>query len=260
MIMTMMIRNFIFFILLLAFNFNQAQTETLERFPLGQDFYVRGRLGILQDMSKIAKDLNLEACENTDANIQIDILVYPDATIKYVKMPDEDYIENNRCAYDFGKKIIPHLSRWLPAKLNGESVLAMTKVIVDPFMIVHSKENVSENIVVEPQFKGGLSLFQKQIQGLFYKAKFSDAKQVRSISFTVNQNGAMENFEIDGDYDAQKKDLLIAELLKIKGTWEPGTFNGIPKSFKFNQKITFEKLEKDNLLSQDDFHSVIRSW
>ena len=63
-----MIRNFIFFALLVTFNLNQAQTETLEQFPLGQDFYARGRLGILQDMTKIAKDLNLEACENTDAN------------------------------------------------------------------------------------------------------------------------------------------------------------------------------------------------
>lgn len=217
-----------------------AQREILEKYPSGQDFYVGGINGIQKEIVKIIKEQKLQPCADKTENYEIPVLVNEDATINFIKDFDSLTIEKNKCAFDFSRKIIPHLKKWLPAKENGKKIAAIARIKIQPFFMYHSKDNPINNVSINPTYKKGLQLFSEEISAIFMQRIKMNENKISSLTFVVNENGEMEDFRLEGAYTENQKSDLIRSLSRIKGKWNPATFNGIPHKSKVRQPIRQE--------------------
>ena len=71
-------------------------------------------------------------------------MVKPDSKVSFVKDFDTININNNKCAYDLSKKVLPHLKRWKPAEVNKEKVSAL-------FTFEFFPDDLKQNYVTLPQ-------------------------------------------------------------------------------------------------------------
>lgn len=255
-----MIKKFLLLIIFFTTKLIFAQNEVLDKYPYGQDFYAGGLNQLNKEMVKVVKELKLLPCEKSEERYNVKILVYENSTINYVKDFDIVDIQKNKCAFNFSRKIIPHLKRWMPAKVNGKFIGAITKIEINPFYLVNSKDDPSKNKKENPTFKKGIKAFGFEIKSIFerYIKKNEDKRAL--LTFVVNENGEMVDFEIEGDFfDYEKKD-IINSLSKIKGKWNPATFNNIPIRAKIRQPIFQQfdlqiELEDQNKIMDQNFHN-----
>lgn len=229
------------FVLMCFIYFNQlsAQRHIYETYPAGQEFYEGGLKALNKEIVKIVKENNLSPCA-VGQTYNVPIIVDEYSKISYVKDFDTLIINRNRCAFDYSRKIIPHLKKWVSAKVNQQSVSAIAKVKIEPFYLYYSKDNPEENVFVNPIYgdkRNGLTAFQQQISSVFEKRVKANEDKITYLIFVVNTNGGMEDFVIEGDYtDNQKRD-IIRDLSRIKSKWIPGKFNDIPVKMRMRQPI-----------------------
>ncbi|WP_426481396.1 hypothetical protein [Chryseobacterium sp. R2ACT005] len=237
-----------------------AQKEVLDQYPRGQDFYAGGFNQLNKEMVKIVKEQKLLPCEKSEERYNIQILVYENSTISYVKDFDTVEIQKNKCAFDFSRKIIPHLKRWMPAKGNGKFVAAITKIEINPFYLVNSYDDPSKNKKENPTFKKGIEAFGLEVKSIFEKYIKKNEDKRASVTFVVNENGGMEDFNLEGDFsDFDKKD-IINSLSRMKGKWNPATYNNIPIRTKIRQPIFQQfdlqtELDERNRITDQKFYN-----
>lgn len=233
-----MIKKFLLFIVFFSMHSIFAQKEVLDSYPPGQDFYAGGKNQLFKEMVKVIKEQNLTPCENKTERYNLQILIYENSTISYVKDFDSIEIQKNKCALDFSRKIIPHLKRWIPAKEEGKFVAAITKININPFYLYYSKDDPKKNEEKIPTFKKGMQAFLYEVKSVFEnKIKRNEDKRAW-LKFAVDENGDMKDFQIEGNYTENEKNEIINELSRIKGKWNPATFNGIAFKYWFKQPIT----------------------
>ncbi|MFS4472719.1 hypothetical protein [Chryseobacterium sp. T20] len=215
-------------------------------------------------MVKVVKEQKLLPCEKSEERYNVQILVYENSTINYVKDFDTVDIQKNKCAFDFSRKIIPHLKRWMPAKVNGKFIGAITKIEINPFYLVNSNDDPSKNKRKNPTFKKGIEAFGFEIKSIFerYIVKNEDKRTV--LTFIVNEKGEMENFVIEGDFSDFDKKSIINSLSKIKGKWNPATFNNIPIRARIKQPV-FQEFDfrteiedKSNIINSNFYNNRYR--
>lgn len=231
-----------------------AQIEVLDKYPYGQDFYAGGRNQLNKEMVKVVKEQKLLSCEKSEEQYDIQILVNKDSSINYVKDFDSVKINNNKCAFDFSRKIIPYLKRWIPAKENGSYVAAIATISIQPFYLYHSKDDPSKNESKSPTYKRGMENFSEEIKSIFQDKLRKNENRSIELIFTVNEYGDMQDFIVTGDFSERDKKDVIRSLSKIKGKWNPATFNGIALRTKLRQPITqyFDfQLEQERVKSMD---------
>ncbi|WP_156104429.1 hypothetical protein [Chryseobacterium populi] len=188
------------------------------------------------------------------------ILVYADASISYVKDFDSLNIEKKKCAFDFGRKLIPYLKRWVPAKEDDKFVGAIANVEINPFLLYYSKDDPKDNIFTYPEFKKGLPAFSYEVRRIFEQKIRKNEDRYGSFSFTINEKGIMEDIKVEGEYTDQEKKQLASDLSKIKGEWNPASYNGIPRKYTLRQSVTqqfdikTEHNKLNNPLNQNGFY------
>ncbi|MBB6371126.1 hypothetical protein [Chryseobacterium shigense] len=231
------IRIFFVFILTIPFQL-YAQIDVLDSYPVGQDFYVGGRKALVKEMVAIVKKEGLLPCANTEENYTVNILVYADSSINYIKDFDTVNINKNKCAYDFSRQVIPYLKKWLPAKENGKFIGAIAKVSIQPFILYYSKEDPKDNKIIDPYYKRGLSDFAEDVEKIMQDFIKRNEDRRTYLTFVVNEEGVMQDFEIEGDYSDTERKRMIDRFSRLKGKWEPGTFNGMPRKVYIKQLIS----------------------
>lgn len=235
-----MIRKILLLTLLFFIEVVYAQIEVLDRYPYGQDFYAGGLNQLNKEMVKIFRDQKLQPCEKSEEKYDVQIIVYDNSKISYVKDFDTLEIQKNKCAFDLSRKIFPHLKRWMPAKENGKFIAAITKIRINPFYLYYSKEDPSKNEEKGPAFKKGLEAYQYEVRSIFEKYIKNNRDQKSSLTFVVNENGDMEDIKINGDFPESDKSDVIKSLSRMKGKWNPGTFNNIPVRTRMRQSVIQE--------------------
>lgn len=237
-----------FLMLLMTFNMLYNQEIILEKYPYGQEFYAGGNRGLIMEMIEITRSKKLFPCENKHEKYVMPILINSNGSINYVKEDDTLKISQNRCAYDFGRKIFPNMKRWMPAKSNDQYVGAIINVLVDPFFLLNSKDDPSKNIYTQPRFKKGMYKFSNEVRKIFESSIKENEDKLSSIVFFVNETGKTVDFSVEGNYSEYEKKNFIKELSKINIQIEPGTFNSIPIKTKMRLPLRQEfslELEKD---------------
>jgi|GEM_PF-3375344 len=237
---------FLFFFIL--FQMSYAQLEVLAGHPRGQSFYIGGINALQKDMIQIVKNKELLPCARTDEKYHVKILINADATIKYVKDFDTININKNKCAFDYSRKIIPALKRWIPAREGDKYIGAIAEFEIEPFFLYYSKEDPKDNKSTGPRFKRGIKNFTYEMKRIAEKHAHKNEDKLSFITFIINEEGVMVDFNVEGDYSESEKKNIINDLYKIKDTWEPRIFNGIPVRTQIKQVLRQKfapELEKD---------------
>ncbi|WP_123905753.1 hypothetical protein [Chryseobacterium sp. ERMR1:04] len=232
-----MIRKVFILIFIISTVLISAQREVLDQYPHGQYFYAGGINEFNKEVVKVVKQQKLLPCENVGEKYTIPIIVNENSTINYIKDFDTITIQKNKCAFDFARKIMPHLKRWIPAKENDKYIASITKIEIKPFYLYYSKDDPRSNEMKNPVYEKGMKSFASEIIFIFNKKVKKNEDKYASLTFVVNEKGEMEGFEIEGNYTENEKKDIVDELSRIKGKWKPASFNGIPLKFKLRQPL-----------------------
>lgn len=247
-------------ILLIVTNLLYAQKEVLESYPPQQNFYVGGLTGLNKEMVKIVKEQNLLPCDGEEERYVITILVNEDKSINYVKDADSVEIQKNKCAFDYGRKIFPFLKSWIPAREDGKLVSAITKIMIEPFFLYHSKEDLSKNEFKKVEYKGGINSFRNKVKNIFEDRIKKNENKWTGLTFSINKKGEIEDVELMGAFSDIEKKKIIYDIISIKGTWKPATFNGVPFKSKSSMSLVqnfdlgFEHEKNRILMNPNKFH------
>lgn len=255
-----MIKKFLLLIIFFTTKLIFAQIEVLDKYPYGQDFYAGGLNQLNKEIVKIVKEQKLQPCERSEERYNVQILVSENSTINYVKDFDTINIQKNKCAFDFSRKIIPHLKRWMPAKENGKFIGAIAKIEINPFYLVNSKDDPSKNEKEIATYKKGMKAFGFEIKSIFERYVKKNEDKRAWLIFVVNENGDMEDFKIEGDFSDNDKKDIINSLSKIKGKWNPATFNNIPVRYRIRQPLLQQfdlqvELDNKDRIMNRNFHN-----
>lgn len=249
---------FIIFSFLMSFahTFAQVQSQILESYPIGQDYYQNGIVGFYEDFQKVMLEDKISACENPEEKYTINFIVYPNKDIKYVKDFDTLAINNNKCAFDNVRKVFPKLKNWKPAAYENAMVPAMVKVEINPSDVLDYEFKIGNNgkkyfrnkTISEIEYSGGLSNFRKEVGNIFSQVLNSSSKLSKqnyinlTIGFDVDLEGNIMNTKIiysNIEVDKADQDDFFRRLKKMK-KFIPPKKNGKPikSSFTFPISVT----------------------
>lgn len=210
--------------------------DVLGHYPLNQHPYIGGQNALEKELVASFKILGLTDCP-TEQEYEMPVLVEADSSIKFVKDFDTININKNKCAFEIGRKLVPNLKRWIAANIDGKFYPAITKIKIAPYFLTNSKENPKENIIINPTVKGGIGVFSKIVYNIFNRLPEVDSTERSSVFFIVDAKGIMSDFVVYGNHSLEDKEEIIKDLKRSGVKWIPGSFNGIPKSFRMGQVV-----------------------
>lgn len=224
--------NFKIFSLTLIFLSVCFNAQVLPGYPRGQDFYEGGPYGLLLDMIKVTRENKIKKCANNDEIYNPSVLVYPDATINFVKDFDSINIQKNKCAYDFAKALLPKLKKWKPAIVDSIKAKAIVKFQVAPFFLYNSKLDPKENVFTAPTYSNGHDELLKKINIVLTKDVLRETTDYSLIAFVINEQGKVINTYLTSDGISRfYSEKLSIQLSNLSGDWAPATFNSVPMTW-----------------------------
>lgn len=229
------IKNVLFFIFFLSFNLIHSQ-QIIELYSASEPYYSNGNEGLLLDMIKVAKDNEMQPCP-IEQEYSPSVLVNVNSKIKFVQDFDSLNIAKNKCAFDFTKKMLPHLKNWQVLNRKGTNYPAIAKFKVQPFFIYHSETDPKKNKTTFPVFPKGINKFRQYVGDIFSRELKDNKRTSYSLTFVIDENGDMKDIDILV-YPVEKmknKDDLIRQILKIAGKWKPATFNNV--NIKYSMRL-----------------------
>ena len=233
------------FILFLTFFKVSAQNEMIiyDQYPNGQDFYYGGKKKFYKDVKDVIIKNKIEKCSDNNESYQIAVIVKEDAKINLIKDFDSIYIQKNKCAYEFARKILPYLNGWKPANFNNKNLNAITKIWFFPDDLFENYyEGYSDHFesISLPEYPGGINEFRKELSKNFnFNSNRMGNFMIKiELQFVINEDGNMENILITGDEDKGFRNAVIRALSKIKKTWKPARNKNIPVKYRFRIPLT----------------------
>lgn len=154
-----MIKNTLLFILSIFSYCFYAQNQIYDQYPSGQYFYKGGVVEFYKEVKKIINEQNLLPCKNSQEKYILPLVVNSNGTINFIKADDSVDIAANKCAYEFGRKLVPDLKNWSPAKINNKDVSAIVELPIDPFYLYYTNPDPSSNKLWSQNFKKELNHF-----------------------------------------------------------------------------------------------------
>ena len=226
---------------MLTFLFSNAQLDVFDAYPPSQEAYYGGLIGLYKDIHNVLIEEDFSICENKNEHYRVVVMVKPDSKVSFVKDFDTININNNKCAFDLSKKVLPHLKRWKPAEVNKEKVSAL---FTFEFFPDDLKQNYVENYKnpyanrTEAQFPGGLKKFREIFSSIFNLNIIKEVSETKIIiQFMVDEKGQISNIEVFGGNEEAKKE-VINTISRIKDKWTPATVRSVPIKSKYKFPIT----------------------
>lgn len=170
-------------------------------------------------------------------------MVYPDATIKFVKEENLEKAEKNKCAFDLTRRLFKYLDGWKPAEVDGQKVAAITGMIIFPDALFdkYVEGYDAVNYYGPPaEFPGGVQAFRKKFMQNVNASRFNWNQEATLIMrFTVDESGKTTDFKMDpGSGNVEFDDMLIQAAKWVKDKWKPATLHGVNIKTGFRFPIT----------------------
>lgn len=233
---------------------SETQSQILEAYPIGQDYYQNGVVGFYEDFQKVMLEDKISACENPEEKYTINFIIYPNKEIKYVKDFDTLAIKNNKCAFDNVRKVFPRLKNWKPATYENAAVPALVNIGINPSDVLDYEFKIGNNgkkyfrnkTISEIEYPGGLSNFRKEVGNIFSQVLNSSSKLSKhnyinlKIGFDVDEEGKILNPKIiytNIEVDKPDQDDFFRRLKKMN-KFIPSKKNGKPIKSSFTFPIT----------------------
>ena len=92
-----------------------------ENYPKGQSDYNGGNIQFYKELHQLILDKKIQPCENKNELYNVKFVVYPDATIKFVKEENPEKAEKNKCAFDLTRRLLNILMGGNPLRWMDKS-------------------------------------------------------------------------------------------------------------------------------------------
>lgn len=215
-----------------------GNAQILDRYPKDQKAYKGGYTGMISDFKKIYSEGDFPECGDEIAEIQV--VVYPDSTIKFVKPENPDLA---KCTINVSKSVLSKMKDWIPAEVNGEKHASLYKMkILLSKLKADSPENyISDARYTNAEFPGGIGAFRaliaRNVDVSRYTANIDFSLKVR---FEVGTDGKIDNIylsESSGNkgFDAD----VLRGVQYVSKKWKPATFYGVPTTATFTLPLSF---------------------
>ena len=229
----------------------QAQLQVLPNYPEGQEFYKGGYMKFYEDAHDFVKNNNIQPCENPDEVYLMKILVNPDGKVNYVQDPDVMGVKNNRCAFDFGKKILANLNDYVPAEVDGVKTPALTRIIFYPKELFADSNYIPLNSsLIDAEFPGGISNYRKKFISCFNTNGFNYSQSFRFvINFEVDTQGDIQNIYIDTSFD--NEDFVKIRFEEI--------VNKMKREIKILDQLNDHREQEKENINQSERYKIYKS-
>ncbi len=232
--------------------FTMGNAQILNEYPEGQNFYEGGIAALSNDVLQAIKTENLKPCNNKEEIYTISVLVNPDSKINLVKDFDTLNIQKNKCAFEFSKKLLPHLKKWQPARVDDSPVKAVASFTIKPADLFYTEKS---QINTAAEFPNGMHNFRMIVKDIFEKSLKHNKYGRTELTFVVGVAGNIEDVVLKGDYNERERRQLIHEITNIKKRWKPATVDGQPVRSRMKMILT---QEFDHTLEREKFEQQER--
>lgn len=225
--------------------------QILEKYPYGQGYYNGGLNRLNEELKEIAKAQSLKPCAEPGERYPMAVLVNPDGRARFVKDFDTLNIQRNKCAYDMSRILLPHLKGWIPAKVDGIAVKAITTVNIVPDVIFSPSRKVMADIILEPNYKKGNGNFHAQVKHILESSlAYNVDRRKVELAVVISPEGKIDDVQIRNTQLSEINNTKLAAAIKsIKGVWRPASVNGIPVRYtlllNFQQDFNFD-IQRDS--------------
>ncbi|GGG46577.1 hypothetical protein BXY58_0538 [Epilithonimonas arachidiradicis] len=220
-----------------------SQNKVLTEFPKNQLPYIGGYEAYYNDFHNIIAEQNLQPCNNKNELYQFSVLITSDASIKFIKDVNEQYVEKNKCAYNLARQVAQYQKNWNPAIVDGLKENAIARFIIYPDDLFENFRNGYTPVFTAPVFnlseKDHLGEFQKDLLSKLDLRRF-DWNDIFTVEteFIINKEGKMENIILTKPSGLHEFDKMIINSYKsIRKKWKPATINGIPIDYRFKHTL-----------------------
>ncbi|MDY3338910.1 TonB family protein [Riemerella anatipestifer] len=230
---------------LLSCLFVQSQTIYTE-YPKGQYPYIGGQKEFYKDFHDILMEQKLLPCENKKEFYTINLVVYPDKSINYIKPEDIDIVKANKCTFELTKEVLKYMDKWKPAIIDSKEVAAITSITVIPNDLFdrYTYGYTIDSAIKEAEYEGGIQAFRnKMVENIdIFDFKSNGKTPIELlIKFTIEKDGKLSNVRIENSSGSKEFDKRILDGIKgIKKKWSPKTLHGEPIESEFNLPIKIE--------------------
>lgn len=245
-----MIKKVTFFISLLLSSLQVFGQEVMKEFPLGQHSYEGGDVQFYKDFHQIVLEKGLKPCENKNEFHLLQLVVYENATVKYVKTEssNESPIQN-KCAFELSLEVIKYMDKWKPATFDTIKKPAITSFFIFPDALFDKYElgYLPQNYNDKAEFgnreglSGGVNAFRAEVgrnvdlRGFIWNKPF---KLV--VTFVVNREGKIEQLKLDESSGNEEFDNRILDGIRsIRKKWNPGKIHCQPVNYRFRLPLNF---------------------
>lgn len=249
-----MIKNFYYCLPFLFFSLQFFGQEVMNKYPTGQYSYDGGDVKFYQDFHQILLDKNLKPCENKNEFQILKLVVYEDASVKYVKDElNSESATSNKCAFDLSLEVLKYMDKWKPATFDNVKKPALTAFFIFPDALFdkYHQGYLPQNFEQIAAFgkkdglPGGVNAFRSEVaknvdlSGFIWKQPF---KLV--VTFVVNREGKMEQLKLDESSGNDEFDKRILDGIKsIRKKWSPAKIHGEPVNYRFKLPLNFSPPE-----------------
>ncbi|RBI89291.1 energy transducer TonB [Elizabethkingia miricola] len=231
-----MMKKLLLFTLLGSLFFAQQKEEAApaiyDKYPKGQSDYNGGNIQFYKELHQLIVDKKIQPCESKTELYSVRFVVYPDATIKFVKEEYPENVEKNKCAFDLTRKLFKYLDGWKPAEVDGQKVAAITSMIIFPDALFDKYTEGYDAVKYfgpPAEFPGGIEAFRNKFSRNVNANGFKWDQRVQLVMyFKVDENGNAIDFRMDpSSGNVAFDEMLIKSAKWIKGKWKPATLHGV---------------------------------
>ncbi|MFP3592229.1 energy transducer TonB [Chryseobacterium sp. SIMBA_038] len=237
-----MIKSKFILILLMLISLIYNAQQIIDKYPHGIESYKGGNKQFYKDFHDILVEKNIKPCENKNEYYAIDVAIYPDSTIKFVKDDDTLSIQKNKCAYEVTREVFKYLKGWNPLVVDEKQYTAISRHMIFPdYLFEKYKEDYDiKDYYKLPEFiDGGINGFRQKLTKVFNSSAIKSGYFQVVVTFEIDENGNMEKPYLtkESENKSFNKEALNS-VGRIKGKWKPATLHGIPIRSKFNLPLT----------------------
>ncbi|MBK1894932.1 energy transducer TonB [Chryseobacterium paridis] len=248
-----MIGKFLTSVFLICFSlslFSQSTGAEYYFYPKGQDAYEGGDVQFYKDFHQILKDKGLKPCENKNEVHILKLVVFEDASIKYViDELNPDSTIKSKCAFELSLEVLKYMDKWKPAVLDNVKKPALTRFIIFPDALFdkYKEGYVAENFEEIAGFgkkegmPGGINAFRAEVvknidlRGFVWNKAFQLV-----VTFVINREGKLVDLQlVESSGNKEFDERILDGIRSIRKKWTPATIHGEPVNYRFRLPLSF---------------------
>lgn len=240
----------VLFIMNIVLSWQISAQQIMDRYPKDQNSYEGGDVQFYKDFHQIVTDKSLKPCDNKKEFFTLKLVVYEDATVKYVKdESNNELITKNKCAFDLSLEVLKHMDHWKPAVFDGIKKPAVTRFIIFPDALFagYKEGYLPQNFIEETVFgkeeglPGGINNFRNEVVRHVDLRGFEWNQPFRLVVvFVVNKEGKIDQLALEESSGNAEFDERILEGIKsIRKKWSPARIHGEPVDYRFRLPLSF---------------------